>query len=170
MWKQICFERVSAFLAVQTQLRADVSALYQKHFTELQAFTVAEMGKLTFPQYSRLNVMCEFKPERVAEKRSRLSRFKVEGLEQIVFIFDYSPGANTFSGGFCITNLAIHCLTDGRIKYIPLESITEIKTGKLFNSVSVSGTSDSFKISVQEDFVVRKGWCKGPHSWMRTTL
>lgn len=148
-------KRVTAFLAVQTQLRADVSELYQKHFTELQAFTVAEMSKLTFPQYSRLNVMCEFKPERVSEKQSRLTRFKVEGLEQIVFIFDDSPGANTFSGGFCITNLAIHCLTDGRMKYIPLESITEIKTGKLFNSISVSGTSDSFKISVQEDFVVR---------------
>ena len=148
-------KRVSAFLAVQTQLRADVSALYQKHFNELQAFAVAEMSSLTFPQYSRLNVMCEFKPERVAEKRSRLSRFKVEGLEQMVFIFDDSPGANTFNGGFCITNLAIHCLTDGRMKYIPLESITEIKTGKLFNSISVSGTSDSFKFSVQEDFVIR---------------
>lgn len=147
--------RVSSFLTVQTQLRADVSALYQKHFAELQSFTIAEMSAITFPQYSRLNVMCEFNPERIAQKRSRLNRFKVEGLEQIVFIFDDSPGTNAFNGGFCITNLAIHCLTDGGMKYIPLESITEIKTGKLFNSISVSGTNDSFKISVQEEFVVR---------------
>ena len=148
-------KRVTAFLAVQAQLRVDVSALYQKHFVELQKFAVAEMSNLTFPQYSRLNVMCEFKPARMADKRSRLSRFKVEGLEKMVFVFDDSPGANTFSGGFCITNLAIHCLTEGRMKYIPLESITEIKTGKLFNSISVTGTNDSFKISVQEEFVVR---------------
>lgn len=148
-------KRVTSFTKVQSQLRADVTSLYQRHFEELQTFVVTEMSKLTFPQYSRLNVMCEFDPNNIKQKLSRYSRFKIEGLEQIVFIFDDSPCAKTFNEGFCITNLAIHCLTDGKIKYIPIESITEIKTGKLFGSISINGTSDSFKVSVQEDFAVR---------------
>ena len=148
-------KRVSAFLEVQNQLHTDVSILYQNYFDKLQAFAVSVLNRLTFPEYSPLNAICVFNPSMIPERSLRLDRFKIEGLERIVFIFDETPGRDSLEGGFCITNLAIHCLTENGPKYIPLESITDIKAGKVFTSISISYGTDKFKFDISESFDVR---------------
>lgn len=153
-------KRVSSFIKVRDELRAEISNLYSKHFNELQEFAISEMSKFIIPEYSKTRISFKYKTSDLNSKEisARIKKFPLVDLECVVFLFDDTPTRSSIEEGFCVTNFAIHQISDNGVKSVPLENVTGVKTGKLFETTTISSTTDTIKFSMRDDFDCRNSF------------